>query len=68
MILLSTVAIVGSIQMFRVRSHGFAMTTAILLLFPCTGCCVLNIPFGIWALVALTDTQVKRAFELNGGE
>ena len=52
----------GSFQMLRLRSYTFAMAAAILSLLPCTGCCILSMPFGIWALIVLNDVHVKSAF------
>jgi hypothetical protein len=39
-----------------------AMTAAILAIVPCSCCCILNMPFGIWSLVVLLNEQVKAAF------
>ena len=51
-------------QMQSLGSYGIAMTGAILSVIPCLGspCCILGIPFGIWALVVLNDDAVKAAF------
>ncbi len=63
-VLLAVLRLFGSIQMLRMRSHGLAMTTAILTLVPFTACCCLvNIPVGIWALVVLSKPEVKSAFQ-----
>ena len=52
----------GGLQMKGLKSRGMAMTGAITALIPCSVCCLLTLPFGIWALVVLNDEQVKRAF------
>ncbi len=52
----------GAIQMKRLQGYGLAMTAAIVAMVPCTPCCLLGLPFGIWALVVLAREDVKRAF------
>ncbi len=51
-------------QLQSLQSYGIAMTGAILAVIPCIGspCCLLGVPFGIWALVVLSDAEVKGAF------
>lgn len=62
--ILQCVVIFGAIQMRQLRSRSLAMGAAIISCIPClSACCVLGIPFGIWALVALNDPMVKQAFE-----
>lgn len=61
---LALVCLFGAISMLRLRSYGFAMASAIIMLFPCGNCCcLLNIGFGIWALVVLSKPEVKAAFQ-----
>jgi hypothetical protein len=49
--------------MQSLRSYGFAFAAAILAMIPClTPCCVLGLPFGIWALVVLNKPEVKSQF------
>jgi len=64
-------AIAGSIVIFlaggkmrQLKSYGLAMTGSIMAILPiCTNnCCCLSIPFGIWALVVLLNSDVKLAF------
>lgn len=55
--------IVGALKMMRLQSWGLAMTAAILIMLPCTGCCCLiGLPIGIWALVTLNKPEIKGAF------
>jgi hypothetical protein len=69
-IVISAIAIVGAIviilggmRMKNLENYGLAMTASILSLIPCFGpCCLLGIPIGIWALVALSDNTVRIAF------
>jgi hypothetical protein len=54
----------GAIQMKRMRSYGIALAAAIVAAIPMLGpCCIVGIPFGIWAIVVLSKPEVKRAFE-----
>jgi len=62
-IVMDGLVIFGAINMLRVSSFGLAITGAIVSVVPCASpCCVLGIPFGIWALVVLNDASVKAAF------
>jgi hypothetical protein len=57
------IVLIGARKMARLESHAFAMAAAIVALIPCLGpCCLLGLPFGIWALVVLGDSSVKAAF------
>ena len=53
----------GAAKMKALENYSLAMTVAILAIIPCTSpCCLLGMPFGIWALVVLCDSSVKAAF------
>lgn len=55
--------IFGSVKMMKLENRGLAIATSIVALVPCISpCCVLGIPFGIWALVVLNDDVVKSEF------
>lgn len=54
--------LMGGIKMKQLQSFGMARTAAILALLPCGNCCILGLPFGIWALVVLGREDVKNAF------
>ena len=57
------VVIVGAMKMKNLENYGFAMAASIIAMVPCISpCCLLGLPFGIWALVVLSDQQVKAAF------
>lgn len=60
---ISGLVLIGAIHMYRLRGYGLAMAAAIISLLPCTGCCILTLPIGIWALVVLNDPIVKSSFE-----
>lgn len=62
-IVIAVVIVVGALKMMKLESYGLAMTSAILSLLPCNcPCCLLSMPFGIWAIMALNDTGVKTSF------
>jgi hypothetical protein len=62
-ILASPLVIYGAIQMFRVRRYSMARLAAILALIPVTSvCCISGIPVGIWALIVLSQPEVRAAF------
>jgi len=52
----------GAIKMLRLQSYGLAVAAAIVAMLPCQCCCVLGLPFGIWALVVLNKPEVKSQF------
>ena len=59
----NAVIVFGAMKMKNLQSYALAMTAAILALIPCfTACCLIGIPFGIWALVVLLKPEVKAAF------
>jgi predicted Zn finger-like uncharacterized protein len=51
-------------RMHVLKSYGVAYAGAIISVIPVLGapCCVLGIPFGIWALIVLNNPSVKSAF------
>jgi len=62
-LILSVVILLGAIKMKNLENYGLAMASAIIAVIPCfSPCCVLGLPFGIWALVVLSDARVKAAF------
>jgi len=61
-LIMGTVILAGALQMKNLRNYGMAMTASILAMIPCGNCCLLGLPFGIWALVMLNNVDVKRAF------
>lgn len=61
-LILYAVAIAGALKMKNLQSHGFAITSAVLVMLPCSCCCFAGLPVGIWALVVLMNQEVKSAF------
>ena len=62
MLLVPLGVLVGAVSLLRMKSYSIAMAGAILALMPCGPCCVINLPFGIWALLVLNDVNVRTAF------
>ncbi len=61
--ILAILVMVAGIRMRRVQHYGTALTGAIIALVPrISPCCVLGLPFGIWAVVVLSDWRVHAAF------
>lgn len=54
--------LLGALKMKKLNSYGFAMTSAILAMLPCSCACCIGLPIGIWALVVLGKPEVKSAF------
>ena len=62
-IIVGIVVLIGAMKMRKLQSYGFAMTAAIIAMIPCISpCCLLGLPFGIWALVILLKPEVKASF------
>ncbi|MGA7700516.1 MAG: hypothetical protein WCB27_12965 [Thermoguttaceae bacterium] len=62
--IVAIVMLVGATKMKKLESYSFAMAAAIIAMIPCISpCCLLGLPFGIWALVVLGDGSVKAAFQ-----
>jgi hypothetical protein len=63
-IVLYSLTILGALKMKNCQSYGLAMTGSITAMLPCggLGCCILGLPFGIWAIVVLMNSEVKAAF------
>jgi hypothetical protein len=55
--------LLGAIKMLRLQSHTLAIIACIVAMLPCSCCCVLGLPFGIWGLVVLNKPEVKSQFE-----
>lgn len=61
---LSVLVLFGGIRMQSLRNYELAFAASIIAMIPCmTPCCLLGLPFGIWALVVLSKPEVKSAFD-----
>ena len=49
-------------QMQKLERYNLALAGSIMAIIPCFGCCLLNMPAGIFALIMINDTTVKNAF------
>jgi hypothetical protein len=58
----SAIVFLGGMQMKNLKSRGFVIFSCIWAFLPCNMCCLLGIPFGIWALVVVCNDEVKRHF------
>lgn len=60
---IGVVVLLGAGKMQRLENYQFALTASILAMLPCLSpCCLLGLPFGIWALVVLNKPEVKSQF------
>jgi hypothetical protein len=60
---MSVLVLIGASKLQSLKSREFAFAAAILAMVPClTPCCILGLPFGIWALVVLNKPEVKSQF------
>jgi hypothetical protein len=63
----NAVILLGAVKMRKLEARGLAMTAAILATIPCFNpCCLLWMPIGIWALVALNNPDVKESYRRSG--
>jgi hypothetical protein len=63
-LVMSILVLVGALRMKALRSYEFSMIAAILAIFPCvTTCCLIGLPFGIWAIIVLRRPGVKGQFK-----
>lgn len=60
---MGTLITLGAVKMKNLQSYTFAYTISILAMIPCLSpCCLLGLPFGIWALVVLNKPEIKAQF------
>ena len=63
-IVMDILVILGAYNLMNLKKYSMAMTGAVIACIPCCGpCFVLGIPFGIWALVLLKNTEIKPHFD-----
>jgi hypothetical protein len=61
-LLIGALILLGGIKMKKLESYGMVMTASIVAMLPCSVCCVVGLPIGIWSLVVLSKPEVKSAF------
>jgi len=52
----------GAIKMLRLQNRTVATVASVAAMLPCQCCCLLGLPFGIWALTVLNKPEVKSHF------
>ena len=52
----------GAIKMLRLQNFKLVMAAVIVAMLPCQCCCLLGLPFGIWAQMVLNKPEVKSRF------
>jgi hypothetical protein len=63
-LLMGAVILFGAMKMRQLENYVFALTATILAMLPCvSACCILGLPFGIWALVVMNKPEVKSQFK-----
>jgi len=63
-LVMGIVILFGAMQMRKLENYVFAFIAAILAILPCvSACCILGLPFGIWALVVMNKPEVKSQFK-----
>jgi hypothetical protein len=62
-LIMSVLTLMAGIKMLQRRSYGLVMTGVIIGMVPClSACCCTGLPFGIWALVVLSNEEVRKSF------
>jgi len=62
-LVVSGLLVFGALKMTKLQSYGLAFAVSIMGMLPCLSpCCLLGLPFGIWALVVLSKPEVKSQF------
>lgn len=59
---MSGLMVYGGVQMRNLQSYGLAMAACVLGMLPCTNCCCVTLPIGIWALTLLMKPEIKASF------
>jgi hypothetical protein len=59
----SSFVLYGALQMKRLKNYRVAVAASIVAMIPLVGpCCILGIPFGIWAVMTLGKPGVRQSF------
>lgn len=53
----SAVVIIGGYNVKNTKNYTAAMIGSIFAMLPCSACCLLGLPFGIWSLVTITKAK-----------
>lgn len=60
---ISVAILMAGYRLKRLRSFGLVMTGTVLAMLPCSTCCCLGLPLGIWILVLTSRHEIKSQFE-----
>lgn len=62
---LDILILVGGVRMNNLSGRTMATVGAICAILPINSCCCIGMPLGIWALIVLSNADVKAAFEAS---
>jgi hypothetical protein len=65
-VLIHSVMIAGGVAMLCVRHYGLARASAVVTIAFLGGACAIGLPFGMWALIQLSNPRVRSAFAAGG--
>ena len=65
-LLIDLLTIYAGLEMRKLQHWTVCLAGSIGAMLPCTFCCILGLPMGIWALIVLLDDDVKRVFDGGG--
>jgi len=64
LLMASSFVLYGAVQMRNLKKYDTARAAAIVAMVPLLGpCCILGIPFGIWAFIVLGKPGVRNSFQ-----
>ena len=65
MALIDLLIVFAGVKMRALQSRGLVLTGSILAMIPCftAVCCLIGLPIGIWAIIALGKPEVKAGFD-----
>lgn len=64
-LILNTLVLIGGFRMKALKGYSLALTGSICALVPLTSCCCIAMPVGLWAVIVLSNEQVKAGFKAN---
>lgn len=59
---LAGLMVFGGVQMRGLKGYGIAIAACVVGMLPCTNCCCVTLPIGIWALTILMKPEIKASF------
>jgi len=58
------IVFLGGLFMKQLKHRGFVIFSFVWAMLPCSLCCLLGLPLGIWGIVAVNNEDVKRGFRV----